>query len=475
LNAWYTNYAINNQTIQSSSVSSPCFDFTGTVRPMISMKLWRRFDRNRDGAALQYKVGDSPDWEYLGTIDDGINWYNSTQIKGRPGGDQVGWTTLIPDSNWIMASHRLDELIGFSDVKFRIAYGSDGTSQDNDGLAFDDIRISSRSRLVLLEHFTNNSSVAAITGNEIIDDIVNEMNTDIINIQYHTSFPGTDKFYWDIPSEMSARVLFYGLSKVPWASVDGGTGELYNGVFNFSPQEISDPDIYRNMLVKRSLVNPKLEIEIDPVLSSGGQLSVATNLKALEDINAENLTLYISVVAKEINSITGANGETRFINTLRRMLPDAGGTSLPKTWTRGQTLEPGEFGWKVQNLYDADDIEIIAFVQNNVPHEILQSVSSGISDITVGVDDTFGKKAEFKLYPNPTTGNLAVSFEEPAGTKTTIEIIDFKGTVVKHYEALPDQIIVKIDDLGLSNGIYMVRITSGERIIGMKKLLISGR
>lgn len=475
LNAWYTDYAINNQKVQSSSVSSPCFDFTDSERPMISIRLWRRFDRNRDGAALQYKIGDSPDWEYLGTIDDGINWYNSTQIKGRPGGDQIGWTTIVPDSDWIVSSHRLDELVGSSDVKFRIAYGSDGTSQDNDGLAFDDIRISTRSRLVLLEHFTNNSSVAAITGNDIVSDIVDEMDMDVINIQYHTSFPGTDKFYWDIPSEMSARILFYGLSKIPWASVDGGTGELFNGVFSFSPQEISDPDVYRNMLIKRSLVSPKFELDIDPIMSSEGQLSITTSLKALEDINAENLTLYISVIAKEITSVTGANGETRFINTLRRMLPDAGGTNLPKTWARGQTFDSGEFGWKVQNLYDATDIEIVAFVQNNVTHEILQAISSEIDDITVGVENIYGTNGAFTIYPNPTGGNFAVSFDEPLTVNANIEIIDFKGTVVKRYTSMAGQAIFNVEDVGLTNGIYMVRISSDGRTIGMKKLLVSAK
>jgi hypothetical protein len=175
-NAWYTAFDIENQTPQSSSVSSPCFDFTNSERPMISLKMFRRFDRNRDGAALQYRIGDSQTWEYLGSLNDGIEWYNSTLIKGRPGGDQIGWTTgQLPDNNWVEARHRLDEVKGLRDVKFRLAYGSDGSSQDNDGVAFDDIRISARSRNVLLEHFTNSSTTAVLPAYQTVNSLVDAL------------------------------------------------------------------------------------------------------------------------------------------------------------------------------------------------------------------------------------------------------------------------------------------------------------
>ena len=71
-NAWFTQYDINNQKVESSSIISPCFDFDTIQKPMISLMLWKRFDLNRDGAALQYKIGDSGVWQYIGTLNDGI-------------------------------------------------------------------------------------------------------------------------------------------------------------------------------------------------------------------------------------------------------------------------------------------------------------------------------------------------------------------------------------------------------------------
>jgi hypothetical protein len=469
LNAWYTSYDIAAQTPLSSSVTSPCFDFSETERPMISLKIWRRFDRNRDGAAIQYKVGDYSDWEYLGTLGDGIEWFNSTLIKGRPGGDQIGWTTLSSqDADWTEARRRLDELNGKLDVKFRIAYGSDGTSQENDGFAFDDIRIGTRTRNVLLEHFTNNSSPSVINANLIVNTLASAMKRDVININYHTNFPGTDMLYNDIPADMSARVLFYGLTRIPWSLIDGGTRNQFAGIYDYLVADLDSTE-----LNKRSLIEPHFMIEIDPVVS-GGLLQVDARITALEELDEENLTLYFAVTAKEISTVTSPNGETIFYNTLRKMLPDGGGTKLPKVWNKGQVYDSPDFSWKITNVYDADDIEIIAFIQNNNTRKIYQATASGINDISVGVESIYGDNAAFSLFPNPAAERLGISFTTPLLMRTTIEIIDFTGRVARKYTAEPGQSTLVIDNTGLVNGVYVVRMKSGNATVGQSKLIISG-
>jgi PKD repeat protein len=194
-NAWFTRYDTLTQVQEKSSVISPCFDFRGTERPMISIMMFKRFDRGRNGAALQYKLEGSNVWKIVGTVDDGINWYNSAVISGSPGGDKIGWTTTATaDAKWTESLHKLDMLKGEKNVKFRITYGSDGYSSLNEGIAFDDVWIGERSRNVLLEHFTNNSSKAASVATASINDVVSKNDLDLINIQYHTNFPGTDPY-----------------------------------------------------------------------------------------------------------------------------------------------------------------------------------------------------------------------------------------------------------------------------------------
>ena len=57
--------------------------------------------------------------------------------------------------------------------------------------------------------------------------------------------------------------------------------------------------------------------------------------------------------------------------------------------------------------------------------------------------------------------------------ETDIFIYDFKGTIVRTYKTGSGESEFTINDLGLKNGIYLVRIKSGGLDWGFKKLIIS--
>jgi hypothetical protein len=470
-NAWVTSFT--KDTVRSESVISPCFDFRTIQRPMMSLKLWRRFDYNRDGAALQYKIGDDPKgWQYVGTLEDGINWYNSAIIKGRPGGEQIGWTAgegNIKDADWIESKHKLDELAGNVDVKFRIIYGSEGTSQDNDGLAFDDIRISSRTRDVLLEHFTNNSSQIASQATALVTGLSNRYAGDVINIQYHTNFPGSDPYYNDNPADASARFLFYGLSRAPYSIIDGGTRKYFDNIFDHYPVA----KIESNDLTKRSLISPSFLITLNTDVT-GGILTVTGNIKALDTIRSENVTLYIAVTEKISRRYTSPY-DTVFSNVFRKFIPDAGGINLKKNWVPGDSVPITQKNWIIEKIPSYARIEVIAFIQNNLTKELYQAQASPDTSKIVAINDVFARNGiGFSLYPNPASGRLTVGFEKSLTSRTEIFIHDFKGTIVRTYRAIEGQSEFTISDMGLRSGIYLVRIKSGGADWGFKKLIISG-
>jgi hypothetical protein len=476
VNAWVTNFATD--TIESSSVISPCFDFSTIQRPMIKVKLWKRFEINRDGGALQYKIGDDPSgWQYVGTFDDGIVWYNSTLIKGRPGGDQIGWTAGAgnqKDADWVESRHKLDELMGKKDVKFRIAYGSDGTARDNDGLAVDDIWIGRRTRGVLLEHYTNNMSSDANTASDQVTELSNRDTVDIINIQYHTNFPGSgDTYYNDNPGDASARVLYYGLSRTPYSFIDGGTRKNYANIFDYRPTPLDSP-LDSNDLKRRSLISPYFLITLITT-ESGGVLTISGQIKALETItNSENVTLYLAVTERKNVLPVAEGGRTEFYNVFRKFIPDAGGISLKKSWTKNEIYTIAERTWVIEKIPNNSDIEVIAFIQNNITKEIYQAESNRKHNVTVGVDNLFVNEGKgFSLYPNPASDRLTIAFEQSLLSETDIMIYDFKGTVVRSYKAGSGQEEFTISGLGLKQGIYLVRIKSGLMELGFKKLIVS--
>ena len=469
--AWFTGYDISKQKVESSSIISPCFDFTTVERPMIKMNLWKRFDNNRDGAALQYKLGDTGDWEYVGTLDDGINWYNSALIEGRPGGDQIGWTSKgAAETTWSEARHKLDVLKGKSDVKFRIAYGSDGTSHNNDGMAFDNIWIGERTRYVLLEHFTNTSNLKCSQATELVNTIAEENPNDVINIQYHTNFPGYDPYYNDNPGDVSARILFYGLTRAPYSFIDGGNdNENYATLYDYYLAYIDGTNV-----IRRNLINPFFDITLNPD-ATGGILTINGQIKALYEKNAENLTLYLAVTEKVNNDTTGANGETEFYNVFRKFIPDAGGINLKKTWTKGETYAMTGQTWIIENINNLADIEVIAFLQNNITKEVYQAVSRIKPDVVVGIEKPLAWKGQdFRLYPNPAVNKLTIAFRQPLTQETDVRIFNMQGIEVSSFKAGPDQTGFTVNNLNLQPGLYLVRISADGIDLGFKKLVVSG-
>ncbi len=45
--------------------------------------------------------------------------------------------------------------------------------------------------------------------------------TQLVNINYHVGFIGMDPFSMDNPADPSSRALYYNVSKVPYAFLDG--------------------------------------------------------------------------------------------------------------------------------------------------------------------------------------------------------------------------------------------------------------
>jgi len=205
-------------------------------------------------------------------------------------------------------------------------------------------------------------------------------------------------------------------------------------------------------------------------------LTVSGEMKALEAINAENLTLYMAVTEKKNidTGRTGASGQTEYNNVFRKFIPDAGGISLSKTWDKDETYSLTDNTWIIENISNAADIEVIAFLQNNITKEIYQAVSNVEHNITVGIDNLVRANGNmFSLYPNPASDRITVAFDKTLEKSTDIMIYDFSGSVVRTYRTGPGIEDYTIENPGLKVGIYLIRVTTGGIDWGYRKLIIS--
>ncbi len=459
-NIWYTDIVTNNIPEQSW-VASPCFDFTEAIRPMIAIDLWREFGNNSNGAVLQYSTNNSGLWNNIGDHDQGINWYNSTEITGLPGGQSTGWT--IPgqanESGWEESRHDLDMLTGQEVVRFRIAYGSDGTGASNEGLAFDNVRIGERSKVVLLEHFTNATHANSIESNTIVNDVANSQKQDIIHINYHTSFPNSDPIHDQNAADPASRVLYYSVSDVPFSIMDGGLdGE---GQFDYTSSVFN-----RNDLIKRALTDPLFTIDISQD-QSGDELSIDVELTPVINIDLTELTLHVAIIETEVSaSQLDLPGNTIYRNIVRKLLPDAGGTALPANWSVNQP-ESFTFNWTIDNVIDGEKLALVAFIQDESSKEIYQtgySLEFGIPLSADKMPTSEDDGSEILFYPNPANEYLLINLGKTSEKDLKLEVYDISGKMM-YSEILKEGIYTHETDISnLSRGIYLFMIKSNSQI-----------
>lgn len=145
-NAWVTNLSGNYNDNDESFVLGPCFDFTNLAAPQIKMDVWWNSEFSWDGAVLQSSIDGGTSWQMVGSFGSPNNWYTDNSILGLANLEpsQEGWSGRASTGNgsggWVLAEHDLSGLGGVSGVLLRVAFGSDGSVND-EGFAFDNVLI----------------------------------------------------------------------------------------------------------------------------------------------------------------------------------------------------------------------------------------------------------------------------------------------------------------------------------------------
>ena len=465
VNTWYTNIGPGPASPREKSwVTGPCYDFRDTKRPMIKLNIWRLFNETRDGAVLQYTTDSSKTWNDVGDINDGINWYNKYNIPVMPGDNGVGWSA-IQDNDWREARHELDNLKGHTNVQFRIAYGSDGSAKDNNGIAFDNIWIGERKKKVLVEHFTNTLEYNCKEADSLLNNIVNYSN-DVIDIQYHTSFPEGDPFYLHDTEASGTREVHYGLSNVPYSMVDGGVTSAYR--FDYDLKNIEEI-----VIDTQALKDPLFELQLNTTDNTGNYIDINCALTALSDIDSSYITLYIAVIEREITQITGESEEEIYESVVKKMLPGPSGTSYIRRWAPGEQVTVNQ-SWNYTNVFDADEIRVVAFVQNENTGEIYQAAIDQSEYITSINDDIhINQPIKLLVYPNPSGGVTYVKFNQPVIEDCRMDLFNNMGKLLYSAKIYKGEELVHFNTENYYNGLYILRIADKKRVIDVKKLIIS--
>ena len=224
-------------------------------------------------------------------------------------------------------------------------------------------------KTVLLEDFANVSCVPCVTSNKIIESLVNQTygTTKLVAIKYPTNFPSPiDPFYLANPSECNARMSYYNILFAPTTIIDG-----------FLRPISTDSNDVKTKIDQQLSQIPKFKIAVKDSISGNEYfIQIIILVEDLNGLDFSKLVLHTVVTETniEFTNPPGSNGEKKFYDVMRKMLPDKDGESLTvlnslisKTFDRQFTLNPS---WVQSN------INTVVFIQNKDTKEIYQATST---------------------------------------------------------------------------------------------------
>lgn len=473
---------------QAAWVYSPCFDFTNSQRPMIALDLWRDVLPGIDGAVLEFYNNTTNNWEVVGNVGEGIDWYQSDFVLGRPGNQltstfPLGWTGRSNGSE--SARLRLDQFKGQRDIRLRIAFATSSqtvidsiSGNGYEGVAFDNVWIGERTRNVLVEHFdhvdyvNDNSLTSSFINQSVYNKIFNTVNgLDVILIQYQAEDQslGTDPIYSTNPADLSSRQYQYS-SEPNNIFVDGRT--IGDGLSESLDQSDLDYDM---------LQFPDFDIQIaTPVTIVNDVLSTSATVEAL--VAKDSMTTYTTRVAVIQDSFTYVNS-SHMLSVFRKMLPNNGGTRKTDGWQLGeqqsitQSLTLSTLGQQVP--VNETQLEVIVFVQNANDNDrtVYQAATTQDLNRYIGTtkleDDLASEIFDLNVYPNPSSDLFNVEFDKALDGEYTWRLVDVTGRVLQTGMTAIGTKKFTIDAEPLVDGAYFFIINSDDnRAYAQRKLIV---
>ncbi|MBT1685020.1 T9SS type A sorting domain-containing protein [Dawidia soli] len=466
--AWDTNLTGTSNAGEQSWVMSRCFDFSQAEKPIFSFDIWSDTPAGNDGAVLQYntsgRIEDESEWQVVGQIGQGVNWYDESGISSRPGNqaaNDLGWTGAY--GAWKTATFKLDNLIGQPNVVFRIAFASNAPRRE--GFAFDNVFVGERTRTVLVENFTNSSAAGNGTAHNALFNNFSQGSQEIAKIQFHTAFPGSDPLNTLNAEINNARTAFYGITTSPTFSLDGN-------VVNTLPA--------LEALYNERILTPS-PIRLDVTMTKDGEVvkikTTITNATT-QVIPMTGVNVFTTVVEKTITdpAYLGSSGNAEFQYVAKEMLPTAAGVRITEDLAPMQTITLDDVVWSKRDLLTSGEGSVVVFVQSieGGNKEVFQAkvIDATVEpDFVTGIEPAFGEQV--RVYPNPARSEVNIDLPMKAAQDLPVSLVDGFGRTVYQQVFTRGDKRKTISTANFPDGVYILQLRSAEGGVMHRKLVIT--
>ena len=294
-------------------------------------------------------------------------------------------------------------------------------------------------RYVLLEHFTNTRCPICANANPGFYNTIAGYEADVHHIAYHPSVPYSSCiFYQANTEENSARASYYSIFSTPRVFFNGTSGT-------------SAGQVTASMLDSQVGQTSPLAIQVTESGATSRQVEVG--VFSLGTPPSGDIRLFVAVVEKEIQ-YNAPNGETLHHDVFRDMLTSKDGDPVSLAAAGGSVT--ASFNYTIQNNWNANQIYVLAFVQDYATKEVFNSGTPFDPLISSAEEASAGA---MRLYPNPALEEAVVEFPEPAAGILTVR--SGLGQVVLTQQAA-GQRSMRVDVRELPAGVYWVSFESGQ-------------
>ncbi|MBX2927483.1 MAG: Omp28-related outer membrane protein [Saprospiraceae bacterium] len=242
-------------------------------------------------------------------------------------------------------------------------------------------------RKVLVESFTNASCPPCAAQNPAFGALVESNGTNVVLLKYQTNWPGFDPMNQQNPTEVAARVSYYGVTGVPNVRLDGAQNAGTSG------------SVTQAMITTRLGQATPIELELDHELSANfDSIYITGRITNVGDVafNPGNVVLHTAITEKQITfpEPPGSTNEFDFKSVTRKMVPGSAGAPISEI-AAGESVE---FSYAVAlpgYIYNYSRIGVVAFVQRTTDRVVYQAEESFPKPLV-------GDLVDVGIYPNST-------------------------------------------------------------------------
>ena len=228
--------------------------------------------------------------------------------------------------------------------------------------------VSAASKVVILEDFANVSCNPCVTSNKIIENLTNVTygRSKLVAVKFPTNFPTpNDLFYLAAEEICDARISYYNVFFAPTTVIDGILKPIS-----------TDSNSVKAAVDSRLSITPRFNLNVEANLD--GDYSVTVDIKFLDttSINLSDLVIHTVLTETDIEfeQAPGSNGETKFYDVTRLMLPSKDGTPVRQLIDQGELIFTFEDA--LLSSWNLEKLNFVVYIQNKTTKEIYQTGST---------------------------------------------------------------------------------------------------